>query len=259
MRVDRRAVGRGRPGRELYRGQCNCGYWHGAFGGIYLPHLRNAVYQHLIAADNLLDRAVGPPEGLGRRHGRRLQFRRAAGSPAGQRQAGGADRSAPRRPVSTSSTSARSATTCWPRSPGGPEAYHRKVLGRRRRRQRRRGQHPRPRRLQAEGPRPAGPVRRPPAQEPGRPVLRRRRHARRRRLAARRRNAATSSTGRTKPGCGATPTGSRSSSRGKATPSACRCEITKGLTLDGRQFDAGDRLPAGRSAARPVAAFRRRD
>ena len=41
--------------RELYRGQCNCSYWHGAFGGIYLPHLRNAVFNHLIAADNLLD------------------------------------------------------------------------------------------------------------------------------------------------------------------------------------------------------------
>ncbi len=37
---------------ELYRGQCNCAYWHGAFGGIYLPHLRNAVYNHLIAAEN---------------------------------------------------------------------------------------------------------------------------------------------------------------------------------------------------------------
>jgi alpha-amylase len=44
---------------ELYRGQCNCAYWHGAFGGAYLPHLRNAVYQHLIAADNLLDAAEG--------------------------------------------------------------------------------------------------------------------------------------------------------------------------------------------------------
>ena len=44
---------------ELYRGQCNCGYWHGAFGGVYLPHLRNAVYHHLIAADNLLDKAIG--------------------------------------------------------------------------------------------------------------------------------------------------------------------------------------------------------
>ncbi|HUG68857.1 MAG TPA: alpha-amylase/4-alpha-glucanotransferase domain-containing protein [Pirellulaceae bacterium] len=47
--------------RELYRGQCNCGYWHGAFGGIYLPHLRNAVYNHLIAADNLLDQAAEKP------------------------------------------------------------------------------------------------------------------------------------------------------------------------------------------------------
>jgi len=47
---------------ELYRGQCNCGYWHGAFGGVYLPHLRNAVYHNLIAADNLLDQASGRPE-----------------------------------------------------------------------------------------------------------------------------------------------------------------------------------------------------
>jgi alpha-amylase len=47
---------------ELYRGQCNCGYWHGAFGGIYLPHLRNAVYRHLIAADNLLEQASGRPD-----------------------------------------------------------------------------------------------------------------------------------------------------------------------------------------------------
>ena len=47
---------------EMYRGQCNCGYWHGAFGGIYLPHLRNAVYARLIAADNLLDRATARPD-----------------------------------------------------------------------------------------------------------------------------------------------------------------------------------------------------
>jgi hypothetical protein len=40
---------------NLYRGQCNCPYWHGAFGGIYLPHLRNAIYGHLIEADNQLD------------------------------------------------------------------------------------------------------------------------------------------------------------------------------------------------------------
>ncbi len=42
---------------ELYRGQCNCSYWHGAFGGLYLPHLRKAVYRNLIQADTLLDQA----------------------------------------------------------------------------------------------------------------------------------------------------------------------------------------------------------
>ncbi|HLN31242.1 MAG TPA: alpha-amylase/4-alpha-glucanotransferase domain-containing protein [Gemmataceae bacterium] len=42
-----------RARQELYRAQCNCAWWHGAFGGLYLPHLRNAVYQHLIAAENM--------------------------------------------------------------------------------------------------------------------------------------------------------------------------------------------------------------
>ena len=45
--------------QALHRGQCNCAYWHGAFGGIYLPHLRNAIYQELITADIALDRAAG--------------------------------------------------------------------------------------------------------------------------------------------------------------------------------------------------------
>jgi alpha-amylase len=45
--------------QELYRSQCNCPYWHGAFGGLYLPHLRNAIYRHLIAAENALDAAGG--------------------------------------------------------------------------------------------------------------------------------------------------------------------------------------------------------
>ncbi len=43
--------------QELHRGQCNCPYWHGSFGGLYLPHLRNAIYRSLIAADNALDEA----------------------------------------------------------------------------------------------------------------------------------------------------------------------------------------------------------
>ncbi len=45
----------------LHRGQCNCAYWHGAFGGVYLPHLRNAIYRELITADNLLDAAANYP------------------------------------------------------------------------------------------------------------------------------------------------------------------------------------------------------
>lgn len=40
---------------QLYKGQCNCGYWHGIFGGLYLYHLRKAIYGHLIEADKLAD------------------------------------------------------------------------------------------------------------------------------------------------------------------------------------------------------------
>ncbi len=47
---------------SLYRGQCNCPYWHGAFGGIYLPHLRNAIYEQLITADEILEKSQGRPE-----------------------------------------------------------------------------------------------------------------------------------------------------------------------------------------------------
>ena len=44
---------------HLYRAQCNCPYWHGAFGGIYLPHLRNATYRELIAAES---GSMSPPK-----------------------------------------------------------------------------------------------------------------------------------------------------------------------------------------------------
>lgn len=43
---------------HLYRSQCNCSYWHGAFGGLYLPHLRNAVYKELIEAEVLMDQVT---------------------------------------------------------------------------------------------------------------------------------------------------------------------------------------------------------
>lgn len=41
---------------ELFMGQCNCAYWHGVFGGLYLNYLRHAVYEHLIKAEVLLDK-----------------------------------------------------------------------------------------------------------------------------------------------------------------------------------------------------------
>jgi alpha-amylase len=45
--------------QELYMAQCNCAYWHGVFGGLYLAHLRRAVYQHLLTAERLARSAQG--------------------------------------------------------------------------------------------------------------------------------------------------------------------------------------------------------
>lgn len=43
--------------RALMQGQANDAYWHGVFGGIYLPHLRFAVTKQLIVAENICDKA----------------------------------------------------------------------------------------------------------------------------------------------------------------------------------------------------------
>ncbi len=45
--------------RHLYAGQSNDAYWHGLFGGLYLAHLRLAAHAHLIAAEDVADRALG--------------------------------------------------------------------------------------------------------------------------------------------------------------------------------------------------------
>ena len=103
---------------QLYRAQCNCGHWHGAFGGIYLPHLRNAVYGSLIAADEVLDRLANRPETWVEADGRRLQFRRPAGGPPGQRPPDGAWCFPAAAACLPSWTSAASATTSWLRSRG---------------------------------------------------------------------------------------------------------------------------------------------
>ena len=38
----------------ISRAQCNDAYWHGVFGGLYLPHLRGAVWSWLARAEGLL-------------------------------------------------------------------------------------------------------------------------------------------------------------------------------------------------------------
>ncbi len=43
---------------HVWAGQCNCPYWHGVFGGLYLPHLRRANFWHLIQAEALVERAI---------------------------------------------------------------------------------------------------------------------------------------------------------------------------------------------------------
>ncbi len=41
--------------RQLWRAQANCAYWHGLFGGTYLPHLRQSLYASLLRAERALD------------------------------------------------------------------------------------------------------------------------------------------------------------------------------------------------------------
>jgi len=43
----------------ILRAQCNDAYWHGVFGGLYLPHLRDAVYRNIIQGENLLGQEQG--------------------------------------------------------------------------------------------------------------------------------------------------------------------------------------------------------
>lgn len=47
---------------HLYRAECNDAYWHGVFGGLYLPHLRHGLYENLIKAENLYDQEMHKSE-----------------------------------------------------------------------------------------------------------------------------------------------------------------------------------------------------
>ena len=44
--------------QKLYESQANDAYWHGLFGGLYLPHLRRAVYRALVELEALLDQCA---------------------------------------------------------------------------------------------------------------------------------------------------------------------------------------------------------
>lgn len=41
---------------KVWAAQCNCPYWHGVFGGTYLPNLRHPIYENLIEAESELDK-----------------------------------------------------------------------------------------------------------------------------------------------------------------------------------------------------------
>ncbi len=45
---------------DLWKAQANDTYWHGLFGGIYMGHVRSAIYHHLIKAENAADRVRHP-------------------------------------------------------------------------------------------------------------------------------------------------------------------------------------------------------
>ncbi len=57
------ALPEGEPRRQalehLLAGQSNDAYWHGVFGGIYYSHIRGAIYDHLLQAENIADAASG--------------------------------------------------------------------------------------------------------------------------------------------------------------------------------------------------------
>lgn len=45
----------------LYEAQANDAYWHGLFGGLYLPHLRRAVYNAIVRLEAMLDAVLPRP------------------------------------------------------------------------------------------------------------------------------------------------------------------------------------------------------
>jgi 4-alpha-glucanotransferase/alpha-amylase len=46
---------------QLYLAQANDAYWHGLFGGVYMPHLRRGIYKALVTLESALDRHAPRP------------------------------------------------------------------------------------------------------------------------------------------------------------------------------------------------------
>ncbi len=44
--------------RALFEAQSNDAYWHGLIGGLYLPHLRRAVFRALVSLETMLDKVA---------------------------------------------------------------------------------------------------------------------------------------------------------------------------------------------------------
>ena len=51
---------RDRAQQLLWAGQCNCAYWHGVFGGLYLNFLRAAIWQKLLQAEKVINEQLHP-------------------------------------------------------------------------------------------------------------------------------------------------------------------------------------------------------
>jgi hypothetical protein len=62
-RLDKLPANRKKPAMldALYRAQANDAYWHGLFGGLYLPHLRRAIYNAIVALEAMLDKVAARP------------------------------------------------------------------------------------------------------------------------------------------------------------------------------------------------------
>jgi len=62
LRVSERAHALEKKGKSvtdaldhLWAAQCNDAYWHGVFGGLYLPHIRSEAFRNLLRAENVLN------------------------------------------------------------------------------------------------------------------------------------------------------------------------------------------------------------